>query len=91
VLRTQALTLEDLQPGVEIKNAVVRNVVPFGCFLDLGVGRDALLHVTAMRKRADATPNAQIDPHALYRVGQTCAVRVQSVDIARQRIAVELP
>jgi uncharacterized protein len=91
VLRTQALTLEDLQTGAEIKNAVVRNVVPFGCFLDLGVGRDALLHVTAMRKRTDANPNAQIDPHALYRVGQTCAVRVKSVDIARQRIAVELP
>jgi transcriptional accessory protein Tex/SPT6 len=44
-----------------------------------------------MRKRTDANPNAQIDPHALYRVGQTCAVRVKSVDIARQRIAVELP
>ena len=90
VLRTHAATIEDLRPDAVITNAVVRNVVPFGVFLDLGVGRDALLHVTAMR-RPDGSTGGPIDPHALYRVGQTVAVRVASVDLHRQRIAVRLP
>ena len=90
VLRTHAATIRDLRPDAIVSNAVVRNVVPFGVFLDLGVGRDALLHVTAMR-RPDASAARPVDPHALFRVGQTLAVRIASVDLHRQRIAVRLP
>ena len=90
VLRAHAATIRDLRPDAIVSNAVVRNVVPFGVFLDLGVGRDALLHVTAMR-RPDASAARPVDPHALFRVGQTLAVRIASVDLHRQRIAVRLP
>lgn len=94
VLRTQALTIQALKPGDTIPSAVVRNVVPFGVFLDIGVGRDALLHVTHMKKKAAASDakssNASriVDPHDAYSVGQSVDVEVLSVDIDRQRISV---
>lgn len=94
VLRTQALTLQALKPGDTIPSAVVRNVVPFGVFLDIGVGRDALLHVTHMKKKAAASdakssnPSRIVDPHDAYSVGQSVDVEVLSVDIDRQRISV---
>ena len=94
VLRTQARTIQALKPGDTIPSAVVRNVVPFGVFLDLGVGRDALLHVTHMKKRLDGSNaktlggNRTVDPHDAYSVGQSVDVEVLSVDIDRQRIAV---
>ena len=95
VLRTQALTIQALKPGDTIPSAVVRNVVPFGVFLDIGVGRDALLHITHMKQKTDPSDAKAsgasrriVDPHDAYSVGQSVDVEVLSVDIGRQRISV---
>lgn len=39
------ITVESLVPGMKLQG-VVRNVVAFGCFVDVGVGHDGLLHVS---------------------------------------------
>ena len=43
VLRSDVLTMEDLQTGMHLKGTV-RNVVDFGAFVDIGVKQDGLLH-----------------------------------------------
>ena len=98
-LRTQALTIDALSPGDAI-TGVVRNVVPFGVFVDIGVGRDALLHVTEMRKPSttaasaaaarDKSTSSTFDPHSAYAVGQPVRVVIRDVDSARQRISLRL-
>ena len=39
-----ALSIEDLQPGMELRGTV-RNVVDFGAFVDVGVHQDGLVHI----------------------------------------------
>lgn len=58
----------------------VRNVVDFGAFIDIGVGSDALLHVSAMRGRSTDS----------FTVGARIAVRIRNVDFSRQRIQLDL-
>merc|ERR1712129_24183 len=57
------LTVETLRPGLLLEG-IVRNVVAFGAFVDIGVGHDGLLHVSEYRGSA-ATPcvNDRIDVH----------------------------
>lgn len=91
-LRTHALTIDALTPGDAI-TGVVRNVVPFGIFVDIGVGRDALLHVTAMQKQQSSSSSAgakPFDPHSAYAVGQTVQVIIHDVDTSRHRISLRL-
>ena len=44
---TGGVSLEDLAEGMELLG-VVRNVVAFGSFVDIGVQQDALLHISKM-------------------------------------------
>lgn len=43
ILRSDVLSMDDLQPGMQLKGTV-RNVVDFGAFVDIGVKQDGLLH-----------------------------------------------
>ena len=43
LLRSDVLSLDDLQAGMRL-NGTVRNVVDFGAFVDIGVKQDGLLH-----------------------------------------------
>ena len=47
VLRQDVLSLEDLQPGMELRGTV-RNVVDFGAFVDIGVHQDGLVHISKL-------------------------------------------
>jgi len=76
-------TLKDLVPGM-ILEGVVTNVANFGAFVDIGVHQDGLVHVSAL---ADKFVK---DPRDVVRVGQTVKVKVQEVDLARQRIALTM-
>ena len=44
MLRTDVMKMEDLKPGM-IMRGTVRNVVDFGCFVDIGVHQDGLVHI----------------------------------------------
>ena len=80
ILRTDVMTLEDLKEGMVLKGTV-RNVVDFGCFVDIGVHEDGLLHISRMADRFVK------HPRELFAVGDVIDVKIESVDTARKRIS----
>lgn len=76
-------TIEDLREGMEL-NGIVTNVTQFGAFVDIGVHKEGLVHVSQLaHKRVD-------NPAKVVRVNQHVRVRVVSVDVERQRIALTM-
>lgn len=73
----------DLLPGMVLEG-VVTNIVAFGCFVDIGVHQDGLVHVSQLADRFVR------DPNEVVQVGQRVNVRVQSIDLARGRIALTM-
>ncbi|MHC4402131.1 MAG: 30S ribosomal protein S1, partial [Planctomycetota bacterium] len=71
--------LDSLEPG-QIREGVVRKLVDFGAFVDLG-GVDGLLHVSQLAWGRVA------HPREVLHEGQTVRVKVQSVDQATKRIS----
>lgn len=70
-----------LKPGMRVKGKV-RNVVAFGAFVDIGVGRDGLAHISVLQR-------AGIDK--TLKVGDEIEVQVRNVDAATNRISLILP
>lgn len=83
IFRRDVLKMEDLQSGM-ILPGVVRNVVDFGAFVDIGVKQDGLVHVSEISDRYIKHPS-----EALH-VGQPVSVRVISVDLSRKRIGLSM-
>ncbi len=83
VLRGDVLRLEDLRVGMRLQGTV-RNVVDFGAFVDIGVKRDGLIHVSKMG------PGYVSDPHERVSVGEIVEVEVLDVDLERERISLAL-
>jgi uncharacterized protein len=73
----------DLLPGMVLEG-VVTNIVAFGCFVDIGVHQDGLVHVSQLADRYVR------DANEVVKVGQKVKVTVQSVDLARGRIALSM-
>lgn len=74
---------KDLAEGMVLEG-VVTNIVAFGAFVDVGVHQDGLVHVSQLADRYVS------DPNHVVRVGQHVTVRVVSVDLARNRIALSM-
>ena len=74
ILRTDVLSMDDLQVGMRLKGTV-RNVVDFGAFVDIGVKQDGLLH------------RSQIPRGVQLEVGQIHTLVIQSVEKERGRIS----
>ncbi|MGM9887211.1 MAG: Tex family protein [Lactococcus sp.] len=83
ILRQDVLTEKDLRIGQEIEG-VVRNVVDFGAFVDVGVKHDGLVHVSDMSK------NFVKNPYEFVSVGQILTTWVKSVDLQRGKINLTL-
>jgi len=83
ILRQDVLKMEDLSEGM-ILQGTVRNVVPFGAFVDIGVKQDGLVHVSHMADRYVR------NPHDMLAVGDVVTVRVISVDVERGRIGLSM-
>ena len=49
ILKSDVLTIDDLQKGMELQGTV-RNVVDFGAFIDIGLHNDGLVHISKMSK-----------------------------------------
>jgi len=79
-LRAGAMHIKDLAVGAVIP-ATVRNVVPFGAFVDLGVKQDGLVHISQMANKHVH------DPHMIVKPGDNIKVRVLEVDESRNRIS----
>jgi len=63
---------------------VVTNVTNFGAFVDVGVHRDGLVHISKLADRFVS------DPREVVRVNQTLTVTVVEVDLERKRIGLSL-
>lgn len=72
-------SISDLIPGL-ILEGVVSNVAAFGAFVDIGVGQDGLVHISALSDQFVK------DPREVVRVGQTVKVKVMDVEVERNRI-----
>ena len=82
-LREDVTSIDDLEPGMELEGRV-SNVANFGAFVDLGVKRDGLVHVSELSDQ-------WIDnPREVVRVGQVVRVRVLEVDRQRGRISLSM-
>ncbi len=75
--------IEDLREGM-ILPGIVTNITAFGCFVDVGVHQDGLIHVSQMANRFIKDPNEVVKVH------QKVQVKVTEVDIARKRIALSM-
>ena len=83
ILRSDVLSMEDLKPDMELKGTV-RNVVDFGVFVDIGVHQDGLVHLSQICDRYIKHPSEVLS------VGDIVDVRVLSVDVKKQRIALTM-
>lgn len=75
--------MEDLKIGMVLPG-IVTNITAFGCFVDIGVHQDGLVHVSQMADRFIKDPNEVVQVH------QQVKVKVKEVDIPRKRIALSL-
>lgn len=81
--REDVETLDDLQVGMVLEGRV-SNVTNFGAFVDVGVKRDGLIHLSELANRWIE------DPREAVKVGQIVKVKVIEVDKDRQRIALSI-
>lgn len=83
VLRSDLLSLEDLKEGM-VLSGVVRNVIDFGVFVDIGVHQDGLVHISQICDRYIKHPSE------VLKVGDHVQVKVLSVDPVKKRIALTM-
>ncbi len=75
--------IEDLHPGMKLPG-IVTNVTAFGAFVDIGVHRDGLVHVSEL------SDHFVSDPLQVIRVHQKVTVTVTEVDLERKRISLSM-
>ncbi len=83
VLRSELLGLEDLTVGMDL-DGVVRNVIDFGAFVDVGVHTDGMVHVSEI---CDAYIK---HPSEILTVGDHVRVRVIGVDLQKNRLSLSI-
>ena len=84
ILRTDVMNMEDLTEGMVLKG-VVRNVIDFGAFVDIGVHQDGLVHISQLTNKKFVK-----HPLEVVSVGDVVEVKVLSVDLKRKRIQLSM-
>lgn len=83
ILRSDVLELSDLHPG-DLLEGVIRNVVDFGAFVDIGLHEDGLIHISKMSKHRIKHPSE------LLSVGDIVKVYVYAVDEVKHKVQLSL-
>lgn len=83
ILRTDVLDMKDLKAGMILKGTV-RNVIDFGCFVDIGVHQDGLVHISEICDKYIKHPLEAVS------VGDVVDVRVLDVDLKKKRISLSM-
>jgi len=81
--RADVTSVKDLEPGMVLEGRV-SNVTNFGAFVDIGVHRDGLVHISELSNRYVA------DPREAVKVGEIVKVKVLEVDRQRERIGLSI-
>ena len=76
-------TLRDLTVGMVLPG-IITNITNFGCFVDIGVHQDGLIHISKLSDHRIS------DPSEVVHLTQKVMVRVESVEIERKRISLAL-
>lgn len=82
VLRDDVLSMDDLEVGMRLQG-VVRNVVDFGAFVDIGVKEDGLIHISKLSNKFVKHPSEVVS------VGDIVNVEVIQLDKAKNRIGLK--
>ncbi|UGQ07729.1 Tex family protein [Streptococcus anginosus] len=83
VLRQDVLDMKDLQIGQKLEG-VVRNVVDFGVFVDIGIHEDGLIHISKLSNSYVKHPSQVVS------VGDLVTVWVDKLDIEREKVNLSL-
>ena len=83
VLRQDVLDLKDLKIGQKLEG-VVRNVVDFGAFVDIGIHEDGLIHISQMSQQFIKHPSQVVS------VGDLVTVWVYKIDLDREKVNLSL-
>ena len=83
IFKSGVLSIEDLAQDMVLKGTV-RNVVAFGCFVDIGIKQDGLVHISEM------SDSYVENPMDIVKVGDIVDVKIIDIDVDRQRIALSM-
>lgn len=72
-------TIDDLKEGMELPG-IVNNITNFGCFVDIGIKENGLVHLSQLCEEFITDPNVVVKMH------QHVRVKVLSIDKERKRI-----
>ena len=76
-------TIDDLREGM-ILPGIVTNITNFGCFVDVGIKENGLVHISEIADRFVSDPTEVVSLH------QHVEVKVLSVDLARKRVQLSM-
>lgn len=83
ILKSDILTLEDLSIGMELEG-VVRNVIDFGAFIDIGLKNDGLVHISQISEDYIKHPNEVLN------VGDIVKCYVLDINTEKKKVALTL-
>ena len=83
VLRQDVLDIKDLRIGQKLEG-VVRNVVDFGAFVDIGIHEDGLIHISKL------STDYIKHPSQVLSVGDLVTVWVDKLDVEREKVNLSL-
>ena len=83
VLRKDVLKIEDLKKGMKLQG-VVRNVVDFGAFVDIGLKNDGLVHISKISHERIKHPLDKLS------IGDIVEVYVIDVDVNKHRVGLSM-
>ena len=72
-------TIDDLKEGM-ILPGIINNITNFGCFVDIGIKENGLVHVSRLCREFVS------DPSTVVRIHQHVQVKVMTIDKERKRI-----
>ena len=72
-------SINDLKVGMVVPG-IITNITNFGCFVDIGVHQDGLVHISNIAHKFINNPNDEV------KLNQKVLVKVMSVEIDRKRI-----
>ena len=76
-------TIEDLKEG-QVLPGIVTNITNFGCFVDVGIKENGLVHISELADRFVSDPTQVVSIH------QHVKVKVLSVDLVRKRVQLSM-
>ncbi|MFO8055145.1 MAG: S1 RNA-binding domain-containing protein, partial [Bacteroidales bacterium] len=72
-------TISDIKTGMIVPGQIT-NITAFGCFVDIGIHENGLVHISELANRYVS------DPAEVVALNQNVRVKVLSVDTERKRI-----